>query len=153
MALQAIATTLPAMYDGDRAAAGPLLQGSYLAGLALSHARLGIVHGLAHPLGARWHAPHGLVCACCLPAALRFNATATAAARQRLTLLLGRDIEDLVAELMAHFELVSPFKGQPLRDCDGILRETIGSAGSTAANPRNVTAEDAMALLREIFAT
>lgn len=152
LALQAIATSLPAMYDGDRAAAGPLLQGSYLAGLALSHARLGIVHGLAHPLGARWHAPHGLVCACCLPAALRYNAAATGAARRRLRLLLGRDLEELVAELMAHCALVSPFKGQPLRDCEGILREALAPAGSAAANPRHVTEEDAMALLREIFA-
>ncbi len=152
LALQTIATALPALYDGDRAAAGPLLQGSYLAGLALSHARLGVVHGLAHPLGARWHAPHGLVCACCLPAALRFNAAATAAARRRLRTLLGCDLEELVAHLMDHFKLVSPFKGQPLRDSEAMLRETLAS-GSTAANPRSVSAADALALLREIFAS
>jgi len=42
-------------------------------GLALASARLGLVHGLAHPVGSRFDLPHGLVCALFLPGVLAFN--------------------------------------------------------------------------------
>ena len=51
----------------------PSRPATYLAGLALSNARLGVIHGLAHPLGARYHAAHGLVCGVLLPHVLEFN--------------------------------------------------------------------------------
>ncbi|MDD5705638.1 MAG: iron-containing alcohol dehydrogenase [Kiritimatiellae bacterium] len=150
LALKGIVESLPPMFDGDRAAAPRLLESSYLAGLALSHARLGVVHGLAHPLGARWHAAHGLVCACCLPAALRFNAAATAGDMARLKQLIGQDFAELIETWLRKFGLTSPFKGTPLRETADIVRETLAS-GSTAANPRPVTGDDVIALLREIF--
>ena len=68
-----------------------LLQGSYMAGLALSHSRLGLVHGLAHPLGYRYHAAHGLVCGVCLPAVLKFNREAASAKYDALSSFLGED--------------------------------------------------------------
>lgn len=151
LALRSIVRALPAFHDGDRAAAREMLEGSYLAGVALSHARLGVVHGLAHPLGARWRAAHGLVCACCLPAVLRFNAPAVAADHAWLRELCGGDFADFVAGLLERFRLRSPFRGQPLRDREAIVRETLRS-GSTAANPRPVGEADVAALLEEIFA-
>ena len=44
---------------------------AYLSGVALANAGLGVVHGLASPLGAIRNAPHGAVCAALLPAATR----------------------------------------------------------------------------------
>ena len=70
LALAHLSRALLPLYQGDAGAAADMLEASYLAGIALSHARLGVIHGLAHPLGVRFHAAHGLVCARCLPAAL-----------------------------------------------------------------------------------
>ena len=50
-----------------------MAEGSLLAGLALANARLGVVHGLAHPIGGAFGLPHGLVCAILLPTVLEFN--------------------------------------------------------------------------------
>jgi alcohol dehydrogenase class IV len=151
LALVRLSQALPAVHAGDWSRAADLLQGSYLAGVALAHSRLGVVHGLAHPLGARWHAAHGVVCAVCFPAALRFNRAVIARDLAHLRARLGRDVEELAMEWMRALQIVSPFRGQPIRDREAIIRETLAS-GSTDANPRPVTAADAAALLEEIFA-
>jgi len=151
LALRQIADNLQPVYDGDNARADALLQASYIAGLAFSHARLGIVHGMAHPLGVRWHAAHGLVCASCLPAALAFNRPACGAALAELEARTGIDLEACVSGWLDHFRLQSPFAGQPIRDRDAIIAETLVS-GSTAANPRKVDAQDVADLLDRIFA-
>jgi alcohol dehydrogenase class IV len=150
LALTRITHALLPMYQGDHTKAADLLQGSYLAGLSLSHARLGVVHGLAHPLGSRWHVAHGLACAACLPAALRFNSPVIGADLAHLRLVLGRDVGELAAAWMAEMRLISPFRGQMLHDREAIIKETLAS-GSTAANPRPVTAADVDALLADIF--
>ena len=46
---------------------------SLLGGLALANAGLGVVHGLAAPIGGMFDAPHGAVCAAILPAGMRTN--------------------------------------------------------------------------------
>lgn len=150
LALTRIARALLPLYQGDHAAAADMLEASYLAGLALSHARLGVIHGLAHPLGVRFHAAHGLVCACCLPAALAFNRDAVRADLDSLKARHGLDVEALVAEWLGAMRLASPFAGRALADRDAVIRETLAS-GSTAANPRPVSADDAATLLDTIF--
>jgi alcohol dehydrogenase class IV len=133
---------------GERAA--HLLEGSYLAGLALGNARLGLVHGLAHPLGHRYDVPHGLVCGVCLPAVIRFNREAVARKYARLDEALGADVLSATERLLESLELESPFKGKPVTDRDGIIAETLAS-GSTDANPRPVTESDVARILDEIF--
>lgn len=46
---------------------------AYCSGLALTNARLGVVHGLAAAIGGGWPAPHGMICARLLPEALDLN--------------------------------------------------------------------------------
>jgi len=46
---------------------------SLFGGLALANAKLGAVHGFAGPIGGRYHAPHGAVCARLLPAVVITN--------------------------------------------------------------------------------
>lgn len=46
---------------------------SLLGGLSLANAKLGAVHGFAGPIGGMFHAPHGSICACLLPAVMRVN--------------------------------------------------------------------------------
>ncbi len=150
-AFQLITAALPAAYAGDDGSClEALLQGSYLAGLALSNARLGVVHGLAHPLGIRYHQPHGLVCGICLPLALEFNREAIDTKYQRLSELLGGDLLGWIETMMRRFRISSPFSGQALIDEEGIVAETLAS-GSTKANPREVTESDIRDLLAKLF--
>jgi alcohol dehydrogenase class IV len=107
---------------------------------------------LAHPLGARWHVAHGLACAACFPAALRWNRPALANDLAHLRTILGQDVEDLLMAWTAQMQLMSPFTGATLADRDDIVREVLAS-GSTDANPRPVTAAAVHTLLDEIFGT
>ncbi|HQN01918.1 MAG TPA: iron-containing alcohol dehydrogenase [Candidatus Hydrogenedentes bacterium] len=155
LALKAAAlihNSLEAVYNGDGTKQEDLLQGSYLAGIALSNARLGIVHGLAHPLGARFHVPHGLACALCLPLALAFNRDAVPEKYRQLSLLAGVDIFEYVQRLLANMNLINPFSGETISDMDAVIEETLAS-GSTKANPRKATEEDVALLLEQLFAS
>lgn len=150
-AIGLIAGSLRDVYaDARNVKANDLLVGSYLAGIALSNARLGIVHGLAHPLGVRYSQPHGLVCAVCLPLALEFNRPFMADKYDRIAALLGGDPLAEAKDLLATLGVRSPFAGERVADMDGIVAETLAS-GSTAANPRPVGEADVRRLLRSIF--
>jgi alcohol dehydrogenase class IV len=56
---------------GETAARGAMAYASFLSGVVLAHAGLGIVHGLASAAGGMFPVPHGVVCATLLPSALR----------------------------------------------------------------------------------
>jgi alcohol dehydrogenase class IV len=150
LALVRCARALLPLYRGEPWAAADMLEASYLAGVALSHARLGVIHGLAHPLGARFGVAHGLVCALCLPAALAFNREAVAADLADLKARHGLDVEALVASWLEAMRLDNPLTGRAVADRDAFIAETLAS-GSTAGNPRAVTAPDVDALLDAVL--
>jgi alcohol dehydrogenase class IV len=50
-----------------------MLYGNLLSALAFSNAKLGAIHGFAHPIGAQFGAPHGLITGLLLPHVMRFN--------------------------------------------------------------------------------
>lgn len=150
LALVRISRALLPLYQGNSDAASDMLEASYLTGLAFSHARLGLIHGLAHPLGARFHVAHGLVCACCLPACLAFNRATIHQDLKDLRARHGLDVEAQVETWLGAMKLDNPFAGQTVADPDAFIRETLAS-GSTAANPRDVTADDVSALLDSIL--
>lgn len=150
-AVELIAANLEAVYQGGAVAqAMNLLTGSYLGGLGFSMARLGVVHGLAHPLGLRYHVPHGLVCGVCLPVAIELNRKAMGAKYDRLSQAVGDDLLGWTRQADACLEMASPFKGKSILDKDTIIKETLLS-GSTQANPKPITAEDVEWLLSRIF--
>ena len=146
-----IAANVESVFAGARdTAADELLTGSYLAGLALSMARLGVVHGLAHPLGTRYHAAHGIVCAVCLPLAIEMNRATVGPKYDAMSRAAGGDLLARTRQLLDRLAIRSPFQGQALTDREGIVAETLAS-GSTAANPKAVSAEDVEELLRRLF--
>ena len=51
--------------------------GQYVAGMGFSNVGLGIVHSMAHPLGALYDTPHGVANAIILPVVMEYNAEAT----------------------------------------------------------------------------
>ncbi|WP_258566643.1 iron-containing alcohol dehydrogenase [Leucobacter luti] len=78
IALQVIATVhthLPrAVADGsDLESRAELLLASHTAGVGFSHTGLGLVHGIAHPLGGRFNVPHGLALAIVMGGVLELN--------------------------------------------------------------------------------
>jgi alcohol dehydrogenase class IV len=150
--LTLIAANLEAV-QADPAAtprAEALLTGSYLTGVALSFARLGVVHGLAHPLGTLYHVPHGQVCAACLPHALELNREAFGGKYAVMSQAVGGDLIAKVQSLSRTLGLVSPFAGQTLWEKETIVTETLAS-GSTQANPKSITRADVEWFLDRLF--
>ncbi|MEA3401050.1 MAG: iron-containing alcohol dehydrogenase [Armatimonadota bacterium] len=133
--------------------------GSLLAGLALASARLGLVHGLAHPLGALYHLPHGRVCGALLPYVMEFNLQSAEGKYERLAQMLdvGESPEALVAwmrELVGDLNADLDFSQAGLRpeDFDQIIPPTLAS-GSSAHNPRPIGEESVRELLTELTAS
>jgi len=149
-AAQCVASSLTAVFHGDMSKAGALMEGSYICGVAFSHARLGLVHGLAHPLGSRWNVPHGLCCALCFPPVLRFNREVSRKHMEELAALIGGGVEERVRDWLDDFQLPNAFAGKEIVSREEIIKETLAS-GSTKANPRDVTAADVSVMLDEIF--
>jgi len=125
--------------------------GSLLAGVGLANARLGIVHGLAHPLGTSRGIPHGRLCGILLAHSMRFNLPAAGEKFERLSRIVGGDAVEFVDRLRADMGLPENLRGYAIGEADlpGIIEEALAS-GSTAANPRRVTGEDLREFLEGI---
>jgi len=76
-AIQVIAASLKAAADGDGAAMERMALAQYVAGMGYSNVGLGLVHAMAHPLGAFYSAPHGVANGILLAPVMAFNAEAT----------------------------------------------------------------------------
>ncbi|MBC7808919.1 MAG: iron-containing alcohol dehydrogenase [Akkermansiaceae bacterium] len=147
-----------------------MLLGSYLAGVALNTSRLGLVHGLAHPIGAITGAPHGLLCGLLMPAVTRFNAMSDLGndpirfmtgmkydqiasgiimfAENYMTGLGAETVAKYSERILRMLEIPSRLSEIGLREehLDAVAKEAM-SSGSTKANPRPVTEADARAVL------
>ena len=67
-----------AVDDGsDETARAGMAEAQYIAGMGFSNVGLGIVHSMAHPLGALYDTPHGVANAIILPTVMEYNAPAT----------------------------------------------------------------------------
>ncbi|MCU9971669.1 lactaldehyde reductase [Mobiluncus mulieris] len=75
--IRMIAENLRRSADGDREAGEKMAYASYIAGIGYSNVGLGLVHGMAHPLGGRYGAPHGVANGILLPSVMRYNADFT----------------------------------------------------------------------------
>ena len=80
-AIEMIAANLKAAVDNgsDPVAREAMSQAQYIAGMGFSNVGLGIVHSMAHPLGAHYDTPHGVANALLLPYVMEYNAESPAA--------------------------------------------------------------------------
>ncbi len=146
-------SVLKAYRDGaDLSARTDAAYGSLLAGLALANARLGLVHGLAHPLGARYHIPHGLVCAVLLPPVMRFNRESCSEKYARLDHVMGGDAVAFVEQLLRDLDIAPDLKAFKIKpeDVPLLVEESLPS-GSLKANPRKATPEACAEILKSVL--
>lgn len=79
---------------GDLEARSQLLLAAHIAGLAFATTGLGMAHGLAHALGARIAAPHGVALSVLLDRVLSFNLPVRTGVYARVGLSLGLGLSD-----------------------------------------------------------
>ena len=80
---------LPASYAGRQNVRLKVHQAATMAGLAFTHAGLGLCHAMAHSLGGMFHVPHGQLNAVLLPAVIASNAHVAAPKYARLSRACG----------------------------------------------------------------
>jgi len=163
--IRRVAGALRRVYQGgnDRDARRNMALASLFGGLALANAGLGVVHGFAAPLGGRWNAPHGALCAALLPhgmaaniAALRTRAPQHPALERYANiarLLTGRSdagVEDGIQWVRETcIELHVPALrawGITEADLPGVVEEA-ARASSTKANPLPLTGDELLAMI------
>ena len=76
-AIEIIAKSLRGAVDNNDEGREGMALGQYIAGMGFSNVGLGIVHSMAHPLGALYDTPHGVANAIILPTVMEYNAPAT----------------------------------------------------------------------------
>lgn len=136
----------------------------YIAGMAFSNVGLGVVHGMAHPLGAIFDIPHGVANALLLPTIMEFNAPAALAkyvdiAKAMNVFVAGMtEVEAADAVVKAVREL-SLRVGIPQHLSDlGIKEEDLPRLAKAAfadvctpGNPREVTEEIILELYKKVL--
>jgi alcohol dehydrogenase class IV len=132
--------------------------GSLLAGMALANARLGAVHGIAHPLGGHYRIPHGVVCGLLLPHVMEYNlqcaaVPSTSERYARIARLLGREevasqAPQAVSALLSRLDIPRHLEALGVRreDLPLLIEESLPS-GSLRSNPRRLQGGDVLQIL------
>jgi lactaldehyde reductase len=163
-AIQVIAASLPAAADGDPAAMDRMALAQYVAGMGYSNVGLGLVHAMAHPLGAFYSSPHGVANGILLAPVMAFNAGATGEKYRDIAAAFGVDAGELDLEeaRVVAVEAVAALTrdlGNPvsLREI-GAKEEDLPALARAAyddvcagGNPRTATVEEIEALYRSVL--
>lgn len=129
--------------------------GSLMGGIAFANARLGLAHGMAHPLGIVTGLPHGVICALLLPLVIRFNIPVVAEKYSILAQASGLEDASALADEIDRLNQVMQIsdnipKLRPPRDTwQKIITQTLAS-GSAKSNPRPVSKADVESILRSL---
>ena len=89
-----------AVEDGsDPVARNGMAEAQYIAGMGFSNVGLGIVHSMAHPLGAFYDTPHGVANAVLLPYVMEFNASHTGEKFREIARAMGvKGVDEMTQE-------------------------------------------------------
>ena len=147
----------------DAEARSGMALAQYIAGMAFSNVGLGLVHGMAHPLGSLFDVPHGVANALLLPTVMEFNMEACLDKYPRIAEAMGVDISGMTREEASQAAVdavrnlaVSVGIPQHLIDLD-ISADNIPALAAqaiedvcTPGNPRDVTLEDIIELYTKV---
>lgn len=137
----------------------------YIAGMGFSNVGLGIVHSMAHPLGAFYDTPHGVANALLLPYIMEFNAPAAGEKYKEIAKAMGvKGVESMSAEegRNAAVEAVKKLSlaiGIPQKLSEiGVKEEDLEKLATSAfndvctpGNPRDVSTEEILALYKKAY--
>lgn len=165
-AIEMIAKHLPAVVANpqDVEARNGMAVAQYIAGMGFSNVGLGLVHGMAHPLGAYYDIPHGVANALLLPIVMQYNAESALEKYSDIAKAMGVDISGLSKEQAAQaavdavkalaIKVGIPEKLRDLNVKEEDLERLAQSAFNdvcTPGNPRTVQLEDALELYKKAF--
>ncbi|MDR1018733.1 MAG: lactaldehyde reductase [Lachnospiraceae bacterium] len=88
-AIEIIARSLRKAVANEKEGRADMALGQYVAGMGFSNVGLGIVHSMAHPLGAVYDTPHGIANAIILPTVMEYNASATGEKYREIARAMG----------------------------------------------------------------
>ncbi len=98
-AIEIISRSLRAAVDNTPEGRTDMALGQYVAGMGFSNVGLGIVHSMAHPLGALYDTPHGVANAIILPTVMEYNAPATGEKYREIARAMGvKNVDNMSQE-------------------------------------------------------
>lgn len=165
-AVELIARRLPAAVENgaDTEAREGMAVAQYIAGMGFSNVGLGLVHGMAHPLGAFYDIPHGVANALLLPYVMQYNMKSSLVkfgdvARAMGVDTAGMDTRQAAQAAVDAVRTLAVRVGIPQRLSSlGVREEDLPRLAASAladvctpGNPRDTSAEEILALYREAF--
>lgn len=148
----------------DKVAVDNVAYAQYIAGMGFSNVGLGIVHSMAHSLGAYFDTPHGVANALLLPHVLKFNGKVCPELYINMGNAFGLDMSgltgedavnkvvDAVKELSKKLQIPQTLQeiGIPEEMLPTLAKQAINDA-CTPGNPRDVTVEDIIEIYQEAY--
>ena len=138
--------------------------GQYIAGMGFSNVGLGIVHSMAHPLGALYDTPHGVANAIILPTVMEYNAEATGEKYRDIAKAMGvegvdkmtlaearKAAVDAVKQLSADVGIPKDLKGIVKEEDLDFLAQSAMDDACRPGNPKDPTKEDIIALYKSLL--
>jgi len=163
-AIEIIARSLRGAVDNTAEGRADMALGQYVAGMGFSNVGLGIVHSMAHPLGALYDTPHGVANAIILPTVMAYNAPATGEKYREIARAMGvvgvdsMSVEEYRAAAIEAVKQLSADVGIPadlkeiVKDEDvQFLSESAYADACRPGNPRDTSVEEIAALYRKLL--
>lgn len=158
-AIEIIAKSLRGAVENTNEGREGMALGQYIAGMGFSNVGLGIVHSMAHPLGALYDTPHGVANAIILPTVMEYNASETGEKYRDIAKAMGVDgvdsmtLEDArkaaidaVKQLSADVGIPSDLKDIVKTEDVDFLSQSAYDDACRPGNPRETSVEEIKAL-------
>ena len=158
-AIEIIARSLRGAVENTDEGRADMALGQYVAGMGFSNVGLGIVHSMAHPLGALYDTPHGVANAIILPTVMEYNAPATGEKYREIAKAMGVDgvdamtLEDArkaaidaVKQLSVDVGIPTDLKEIVKEEDIDFLSESAFADACRPGNPRDTSVEEIKAL-------
>jgi len=139
--------------------------GQYVAGMGFSNVGLGIVHGMAHPLGAFYNTPHGIANAVILPYVMEYNASATGEKYKEIARVMGVSGVDSMSQDEYRTAAIDAVKklsedvgipkklreiGVKEEDLEALAKSAMADA-CTPGNPRDTSIDEIFEIYKSIY--
>jgi lactaldehyde reductase len=138
--------------------------GQYVAGMGFSNVGLGIVHSMAHPLGAVYDTPHGIANAIILPTVMEYNAPATGEKYRDIAKAMGvegtenmtqeeyrKAAVDAVKQLSQDVGIPADLKEIVKEEDVQFLAESAYADACRPGNPRETSVEEIVELYKSLL--